>query len=406
MKAFDSQVINIDETQYKLKKLIKLLEAKKGRHTELVTVYVPVGYSLYEITNQLRQEQGTAENIKSKPVRKNVVSALEKIMRHFQLYKQTPEHGLAVFCGNVSEKDGESDIELWAIEPPEPVKVKMYWCDQKFDVGPLMQMIAEKDIYGIVVLDKSEANVALIKGKKIENIAHFDSIVPGKSRAGGQSSARFARVREGLLNDFLKEVGDATNKAFLGKDEIRGIMIAGPGPIKEYFINENYLDNNVSKKIIGTVDTGSTGEPGIHEALNRGEHLIKEAHIVKEKKILQDFFSNLKKGDLVAYGLREVIKAVEMGAVQTLIVSEVALFSEVEYKCKCGFKKDFLRNDKRVCRVCGENVRIIGEKDLIESVTELAKNYSTNVEIVSGDTPEGQQFLELGGIGAILRYKI
>ena len=58
--------------KYKLKKLIKMLGKIKGRHTELVSVYVPVGYSLNEISNQLRQEQGTADNIKSKAVRKNV----------------------------------------------------------------------------------------------------------------------------------------------------------------------------------------------------------------------------------------------------------------------------------------------------------------------------------------------
>jgi len=91
---------------------------------------LPSGYSLHEVSNQLKQEQSTAANIKSKPVRKNVMTALEKIMRHLQLYKRTPEHGLALFCGNVSEKEGWPDIELWAIEPPEKIKVKLYWCDQ------------------------------------------------------------------------------------------------------------------------------------------------------------------------------------------------------------------------------------------------------------------------------------
>lgn len=70
------------KTKFALKKLVKMLGAIKGRHTELVTVYVPAGYSLHEILGQLRGEQSTAENIKSKQVRKNVTTALEKIMRH------------------------------------------------------------------------------------------------------------------------------------------------------------------------------------------------------------------------------------------------------------------------------------------------------------------------------------
>ena len=69
------------KSAYKLKKLIQKLKAIKGRHTELVTVYVPMGYNLIEIINQLKQEQSTAENIKSKSVMKNVTASLDKIMQ-------------------------------------------------------------------------------------------------------------------------------------------------------------------------------------------------------------------------------------------------------------------------------------------------------------------------------------
>ena len=95
-----------------LKKLIRQLSAIKGRHTELVTVYVPKGANLHEIAAQLRNEESTAENIKSKQVRKNVTTALDKIIRHLQLYKKTPEKGFAIFCGNVSDKESVSNIKL------------------------------------------------------------------------------------------------------------------------------------------------------------------------------------------------------------------------------------------------------------------------------------------------------
>src|SRR3989338_575623 len=169
-----------------LKKLIKKLSAKKGRHTELVTVYLPEASSLTEIANQLRNEQGTSENIKSKQVRKNVTSALDKIVRNLALYKRTPENGMAIFCGNVSEKEGAADLQIWTIEPPEPVRTKLYWCDQKFVTEPLEDMIAEKEVYGIINLDKGEATIALLKGKRLETIFSEESILPGKSRAGGQ----------------------------------------------------------------------------------------------------------------------------------------------------------------------------------------------------------------------------
>lgn len=385
------------KSKFKLKKLIKTLQAIKGRHTELVTVYVPSGYSLHEVAGQLRSEQSTAENIKSKPVRKNVVASLEKIIRHLQLYKQTPEHGLALFCGNVSEKEGAAEIDLWAIEPPEPVKVKLYWCDQVFVLDPLGEMIAEKDIYGIICMDKSEADIAILKGKKIEGIAHFESIVPGKTRAGGQSSARFSRVREGLLNDWLKHVAEASNKIFEEHKDVKGILLSGSGPVKDMLLKEDFFHDIVRKKILGTVDTSYTGEHGLHETLERGEELLKEADVIKEKKILQRFFNELQRTNgLVAYGLNEVLKALQMGAVDTVIISEA--FDKKAYEYLIG-------DEKKVSFSKQSEGALIGEKDLIEYFEEEVKNYGSKIEVVSSDTREGQQFAEFG-IGAFLRYNI
>ena len=92
----------VESADYKLKKIIKELDNLRGRHTELVSLYVPAGFSLHEINGMLSQEISLTQNVKSKTVRKNVISALTKIVQHLKLYKKTPENGLVVFCGNVS----------------------------------------------------------------------------------------------------------------------------------------------------------------------------------------------------------------------------------------------------------------------------------------------------------------
>ena len=351
----------------KLKKIVKHLKSIRGRHTELVSFYIPSGYSIHDAIDQIRQEQSTAENIKSKQVRKNVTGALERIIRHLQLYRQTPPNGLAVFCGNVSEREGDSDIVIWAIEPPEPVTVKLYWCDQVFRLEPLEEMMKEKEIYGILCLDKNEADIALLKGKKIETAAHLESIVPGKTRAGGQSAARFSRIREGLKHDWFKRVGEVANKTFGNKDII-GILVSGPGPIKEEFLKGNFLFDSIKKKIIGVVDTSYTGEPGLHETIERGQEYIKEASVTKEKNLLKEFFSELQKGGQVVYGKEQTLKALRQGAVEVLLVSE--------------------------------------DEPNVESLEEECKNYGTRFEAISTDTREGQQFKLLGGYGGFLRYKL
>ncbi|MCD6591340.1 MAG: peptide chain release factor aRF-1 [Candidatus Aenigmarchaeota archaeon] len=169
----------------RLKDLVEELENIKGRHTELVSVYIPAGYNINKVAEQINMEKSTAQNIKSKTVRKNVLAALEKITQHLKLYKQTPENGLVIFCGNVSEREGVADIELFALEPPEPLNQKLYWCDQKFVLDPLKDMIREKEVYGIIVLDKSEADIGILKGKKIIPVKHMESLVPGKTDKGG-----------------------------------------------------------------------------------------------------------------------------------------------------------------------------------------------------------------------------
>ncbi len=334
---------------------------------------------------------------------------MTKIQQHLKLYKKTPERGLVIFCGNISEKEGESDIELWSIEPPEPVKVKLYWCDQKFELGPLEEMMKEKDVYGLLVLDRSEANFGILRGKKIKVVQNMDSIVPGKTRAGGQSAARYGRIREGMLNDFLKEVGERYRKIF-SDDEIKGVIIGGPGPIKEKFMEE-HVPEDMKKKILGIKDIGYTGEIGLHELLNRSEDLLKDAKISKEKQIVRKFFEELQKDSPKAtYGIEEVKKALEMGAVETVIISEGLEWEEAEFICECGFsEKKFVRGsekEEQKCPKCGKVMKVIGKEDVMDVFEEMAKNTGAELEIISRDSQEGEQFYLMGGIGALLRFSL
>ena len=61
-----------DKDKLKLEETIEELEKLKGRHTELVTVYIPSGFNISTVIRQLEAEAGTATNIKSKNTRKNV----------------------------------------------------------------------------------------------------------------------------------------------------------------------------------------------------------------------------------------------------------------------------------------------------------------------------------------------
>ncbi len=399
-----------DEDRYrKLRKLIEKLENIRGRHTELVSLYIPAGYNLNEIASMISQEIALTENVKSKTVRKNVIDALTKILQHLKLYKKTPENGLVIFCGNISEQEGKSDIELWAIEPPEPINVKLYWCDQRFELGPLKEQIKEKDVYGLITLDTKECTIGLLSGKNIRVLKHMESIVPGKFVKGGQSAARFQRVREGLINDWFKKIGETAKEVFSGH-ELKGILLGGPGVVKENFLNGEYLPTDLKKKVIGVVDTGYTGEEGLYELVEKGIDFIKESKYAKEKEIVGRFLSELKKDSgMITYGFEYVLKALKEGAVDKLLISEDFPWREVGAYCpKCNVsEKKFVKYDEAPkCPKCGGEMEIVEEKDGIDALEEIAKEYGTEVIIVSRGTREGEQFYNLGGIGAFLRWKI
>lgn len=169
-----------------LKKLVNELKSHKAAHTEFVSVYVPQGYELSKIINHISEEQGTASNIKSTSTRKNVQAALERMIQHLRNFKRTPENGLAVFSGNVAAMEGKENFQVWSIEPPVPLNIRIYRCDKNFVTDILEDMMTEHRVYGLVVLDRRDAIIAILKGKTIVPLQKTHSEVPGKFKAGGQ----------------------------------------------------------------------------------------------------------------------------------------------------------------------------------------------------------------------------
>src|SRR3989344_420768 len=198
-------------TRHKVKHFVKELERYRGRGTELVSVYVPAGYDLNAIINQLQQEQGTAENIKSKQTKTNVIDALERMIVHLRGIGRTPPNGLAAFSGNVAEREGQSDVRVWSIEMPIPSTQRLYRCDKEFILDPLRAVVEAENTYGLVVLDRRDAMIGLLKGKTVVPLVQTHSEVPGKHKSGGQCLKPDTRVRktdgtEKLLCDV--QVGD------------------------------------------------------------------------------------------------------------------------------------------------------------------------------------------------------
>jgi len=362
----------VDEKQrYKLKRFIKDLENFKGRGTELVSVYIPADYDLNKINTHIAQEQGTATNIKSKQTRDNVISALEKIIQHLKLFQKTPPNGLTLFAGNVAEREGQQDYQVWSIEPPLPLKQRLYRCDKEFVLDPLRDMLDDDVSYGLITMDRREATIALLKGKSIIPLSSTESMVPGKFKAGGQSAARFARNRELAAKEFYQKVAQLLKDNFFEMKELKGIIVGGPGPTKYEFVDGNFITQQLKDKIIGIKDLSYTDQFGLQELLEKSQDILAEEAVITEKKIVNKFFDCLAKTPgLVTYGKDDCMKLLKMGVVETFLVSEI--------------------NDDAI----------------VDEILLEANNFGTNVELISAETREGSQLKDLGGFAAILRYSV
>jgi len=364
--------MSLTEAQrFHLKKFIKELKNFRGRHTELVSVYVPQDYDLNKIINHLAQEQGTASNIKSASTRKNVTDALERMIQHLKLFKRTPPNGLAVFSGNVAEREGQQNFKVWSIEPPVPLKTRIYRCDKEFVLDILIDMLDVKEVYGLVVMDRRDANIALLKGKTIIPLVKTHSEVPGKFKAGGQSAQRFHRLIEGAAKDHYKKVAEYMKEAFLMMGGLKGIIVGGPGPTKYDLVEGGFITNEVKKKIIAIKDLSYTGEFGLEELLEKSQDVLAQEDVMEEKKIVGKFLEMLAtKQNMAAYGENDVMKKLRMGVVDILLLSEDL------------------------------------PEEKMEEFENAAKQVGTQVKVISTQTREGAQLRDLGKAAAILRYEV
>jgi len=282
-----------EKEKIKLEDFLDRMRNYKARHTELITVLVPTGFDINLITKQLESEKSTSANIKSTATRKNVKEALESLIRITKGMKLTPPNGVALFAGNVSETEGKNELITEAFEPPEELNARLYRCDQTFVLDPLEEMMEEKEVYGLIVIELNEATLGLLIGKKIKVLNNLKSYIPGKTHKGGQSAQRFVRIRAGLAKEYFRKIADLAKKEFTDLKDLKGILVGGPGPTKEDFIKEGNLPTRLQNQILATKDIGYADEHGLELLVEGSQDVLAEQEIIKEKKVLEKFFNML-----------------------------------------------------------------------------------------------------------------
>ncbi|MCH7940458.1 MAG: peptide chain release factor aRF-1 [Thaumarchaeota archaeon] len=406
---------------YKIRKTLNELSQVSGHGTELISVYVPKGKQLHEVITQLKEEQGTADNIKSDLTRTHVIDSLGKVIQRLRLYKKTPERGLVIFCGALPREGGgpigTEVVKAFELDPPKDLKTFLYRCDDHFHVDILKDMLKDDNLIGFLAIDAKDAGWGLLHGDKIEVLSETGSGVAGKHRQGGQSAKRFQRLREMELTYYFNRVAGTTKEYFIDIYPIKGLIISGPGPTKEDFINGDYLEYRLQEMIIDTIDSSYSGSEGIREAFAKAGDILSGFRMVEEKQIVEKLFQHINShSGLGTYGLNEIIELLKKNVVDTIIITDDTDLNRIEVKCKrCQHVQEEMVERPNViprktellnspCPSCKAMDLEASEQDIVDYLALIAVKTGSKIEVISGRAEHGVMLSSLGKIGAILRY--
>merc|ERR1719222_1116436 len=219
---------------FKVKKLIKNLEAAKGNGTSMISLIIPPGTQISQISKMLADEYGTASNIKSRVNRLSVLGAITSTQQRLKLYSKCPKNGLVIYCGTVVTDDGKERRVNIDFEPFKPINTSLYLCDNKFHTEDLNELLMDDEAFGFIIMDGNGCLYGTVQGSSRDVLHKFSVDLPKKHGRGGQSALRFARLRLEKRHNYVRKVAEVAVQLFISNDKpnCSGLILAGSAEFK------------------------------------------------------------------------------------------------------------------------------------------------------------------------------
>lgn len=414
--ATDELDSNIE--QWRIKRLIKNLEAARGNGTSMISLVIKPKDEISRIGRLLAEEAGTASNIKSRVNRQSVLAAITSTQQRLKLYNRTPTNGLVIYCGTVLTDDGKEKKISMDFEPFKPINTSLYLCDNKFHVDALKELLECDDSFGFIVMDGNGALFGVVKGSSREILSRFGVDLPKKHGRGGQSALRFARLRLEKRHHYVRRVAETAVSCFITNDKVNvtGLVLAGSADFKKDLAQSDMFDSRLQAKIIKIVDIAYGGDNGFNQAIELAAESLSNVKFIREKKLIARFFDEVAQDTgRYVFGVQETMQALEMGAVELLLLWEALEIQRIVLKGEQGASDTILyltpeqeKTDDSFLKGRNGTIReVLDKQPLSEWLVENFKNFGTTLEFVSNRSQEGSQYQRgFGGIGGILRYKL
>ncbi|GAQ09044.1 eukaryotic peptide chain release factor subunit 1 [Aspergillus lentulus] len=402
---------------WKVKKLIKRLEAARGNGTSMISLIIPPKDQISRAAKMLAEEFGTASNIKSRVNRLSVLSAITSTQQRLKLYNKVPPNGLVVYCGEIITSEGKERKINIDFEPFKPINTSLYLCDNKFHTEALSELLESDQKFGFIVMDGNGALFGTLSGNTREVIQKLSVDLPKKHGRGGQSALRFARLREEKRHNYVRKIAELAVQNFITNDKVNvaGLILAGSADFKNDLNQSDMFDQRLQAKVIKVVDVSYGGENGFNQAIELSSETLSNVKFVQEKKLIGQYFQEISQDTgKVCYGIDDTLKALELGAAETLIVYEN--LDVTRYVLKTSTGSEVIVNTTKAQeenralftdKDTGTEMEVVEQTSFLEWLAENYKDFGATLEFVSDKSSEGNQFVKgFGGIGALLRYKV
>ena len=404
---------------WKIKNLNRVLSSVRGNGTSMISLIIPPGDQISRVNKMLSEEYSTAINIKSRVNRLSVMSAIISVQQKLKLYSKVPENGLILYGGTILDEHNKEKKLTFDIKPIKAINTSLYLCDNKFHTDILSSLLEKDEKTGFIIVDGKGLLIGQLNGNRSEILTKLSVNLPKKHGRGGQSAARFGRIRLEKRNHFLKKIAEISSQHFIPdgqKPNIQGLIIGGSSEFKNELNSSELLDERLRVKLIQIIDLSYGGEAGFNQAIEYSSSILSDVKFIKEKKLLQSYFDEINKdtGKYI-YGAPETIEMLISGAIEKLILWENFEMIRVTLE-NSSTKKEYIKileknhaNNSKFLKILEikTNCLIVKKELLSEWVVDNRKNFGATLFFVSDKTPEGNQFKKgFGGIGGILRYNL
>ena len=250
------------------------------------------------------------------------------------------------------------------VEEHTELEIEKVWQTDQLERLQEAVEAAENPDVAVATVEEGEAYVHTVAQYGVEERASIT-----KPTGKGE----YARPREELFD----ELG-----AVLERTDAEAVILAGPGFTKQDaldYVQDEYP--SVAEQVT-TVDTSAAGGRGVHEVLKRGavEQVQTETRIAEEADRIDELTERIAEGAKATYGVERTMEAAEFGAVEELLILDERLRAERADEGDWG----------------------VDANELIQTVEQKGGD----VTVFSGEFAPGQQLKNLGGVAALLRYRL